>query len=481
MDGLFFRRLIAIIKPDLIGQNINHLDMFENKVLVLNLSHGSFIINLNKNYFYCVPNQINLPETSSHFLTLLRTKIRNGMIINIEQLNYDRVFRLTIKKRNDILQFDIYNLYVELTGNRFNIILTNATNDIIGCINKHQSFYSLPKIKPYQAVENFFLKDNRYSLIAPNILQYMNSNNLSIDDILQQVDSSNLIYNNLNNPHFIELTKDSSLEIPKALDLLFNQEKFENIQNNFRTPVQKQLDFLMGKVQKRIVFLKDSLEDLSYNKYKEDGEYLLTYSHLGLDFINKQRPDIIIPNNLTIIEYANKLFALYKKAKNRLIYNKSEIEKLQEDEQIIIFLKEELSYATRENLIEIKNKLIERKLIKGRFIKPLGKPLLLRIEYKGYMISIGRNSEQNEKVTFSLANKEDVFLHVHNYPGSHVIISPFTDDKDILNYAAKQAKKYSSLSEEKRATIDYTQVKYVKHSPEHHGKVVLLQFSTLEI
>jgi predicted ribosome quality control (RQC) complex YloA/Tae2 family protein len=125
--------------------------------------------------------------------------------------------------------------------------------------------------------------------------------------------------------------------------------------------------------------------------------------------------------------------------------------------------------------------LISRQLIKGKPIKPLGKPLLLRIEYKGFNIYIGRNHEQNEKITFSLAKPDDIFLHVTNSPGAHVVINPFTDDIDVLKYAGKQAKKYSSLENETSAIISYTKIKYVKHTPEHNGKVVLLQFKTLQV
>ena len=40
----------------------------------------------------------------------------------------------------------------------------------------------------------------------------------------------------------------------------------------------------------------------------------------------------------------------------------------------------------------------------------------------GYHIYFGKNNRENEYVTFKLADKDDMWLHAKDIPGSHVII-----------------------------------------------------------
>ena len=51
---------------------------------------------------------------------------------------------------------------------------------------------------------------------------------------------------------------------------------------------------------------------------------------------------------------------------------------------------------------------------------PLG-PLTYRSE-DGYTILVGRNNQQNDQLTLRMAKGDDLWLHVRNIPGSHVIV-----------------------------------------------------------
>ena len=46
-----------------------------------------------------------------------------------------------------------------------------------------------------------------------------------------------------------------------------------------------------------------------------------------------------------------------------------------------------------------------------------------------FHIYVGKNNRQNEYLTLKFANKEDLWLHVQNMPGSHVVIKK--DNKEI--------------------------------------------------
>lgn len=84
----------------------------------------------------------------------------------------------------------------------------------------------------------------------------------------------------------------------------------------------------------------------------------------------------------------------------------------------------------------------------------------------GYTCWVGKNNTQNDRITLKLANPNDIWLHVKNAPGSHVILraslmgGEFTHD--ALMDALRLAGQYSSLADAHRAEVDFTRVKYVK-------------------
>jgi len=86
------------------------------------------------------------------------------------------------------------------------------------------------------------------------------------------------------------------------------------------------------------------------------------------------------------------------------------------------------------------------------------------VSQSGYNIYVGRNNKQNDELTLKIASKTDIWLHIKNYPGSHVIIQcngSVPDDQTIV-FAAGLAAYYSKAGESSSVPVDYCQVKYVK-------------------
>ena len=59
---------------------------------------------------------------------------------------------------------------------------------------------------------------------------------------------------------------------------------------------------------------------------------------------------------------------------------------------------------------------------KRKSSKPQAKPFLRFISEAGDAILIGRNSRENEELTFGLARSHDLWLHASGAPGSHVVL-----------------------------------------------------------
>ncbi len=163
-------------------------------------------------------------------------------------------------------------------------------------------------------------------------------------------------------------------------------------------------------------------------------------------------------------------------------YNKKKTSVLKAEEQIEI-AKKELLYAesvlatldnamTSTDLAQIRQELSFWNYGR-RLMSSLKKPSKKKEKVKprsvvlpsGFTLYIGLNNLQNDEVSTSLAEKEDLWFHVKNYHGSHVLLKAKRDmeflDSDI-EYAASLAAYYSEVRESRRVEVDYTKARHIK-------------------
>lgn len=124
--------------------------------------------------------------------------------------------------------------------------------------------------------------------------------------------------------------------------------------------------------------------------------------------------------------------------------------------------------SSRAELSEIREELIAGGYIKApsalRRRKPQA-PLFKEYSCKeGYKIAVGKNNRQNDYLTTALAAKNDIWLHIKGFPGSHVIIMCGGREvsEETLIFAATLAAENSAAAPGARVAVDYTPVKYVK-------------------
>lgn len=83
---------------------------------------------------------------------------------------------------------------------------------------------------------------------------------------------------------------------------------------------------------------------------------------------------------------------------------------------------------------------------------------------EGYKILVGKNNRQNDYLTTVLAAKNDLWFHVKNIPGSHVIVmcrGGEVSEATVMKAAALAAAN-SKAASSSQVPVDYTSVKYVK-------------------
>src|SRR5690606_21781549 len=85
----------------------------------------------------------------------------------------------------------------------------------------------------------------------------------------------------------------------------------------------------------------------------------------------------------------------------------------------------------------------------------------------GYEILVGKKAKDNDFLTFRVAKSLDTWMHAADYPGSHVVIR--NPNRSAIPHrtmiaAAKFAAFYSRGNNQTKATVHYTQRKFV-HKP----------------
>lgn len=99
----------------------------------------------------------------------------------------------------------------------------------------------------------------------------------------------------------------------------------------------------------------------------------------------------------------------------------------------------------------------------------------LTFEVDDYVILVGKNNLQNDKLTFKVAGGSDVWVHTKNVHGSHTII--FAEGRNIPNHvitiACEIAAYYSQASQSPSVECDYTLRKNIKRHPSGKPAMVI--------
>ncbi|MDL2327916.1 NFACT family protein [Ruminococcaceae bacterium OttesenSCG-928-A11] len=95
----------------------------------------------------------------------------------------------------------------------------------------------------------------------------------------------------------------------------------------------------------------------------------------------------------------------------------------------------------------------------------------------GFLILVGRNNAQNEKLTLKTARGKDLWFHTKNAPGSHVVV--MSEGADIplptQNEAAMLAVWHSSQKNGAKIPVDYTEVKNIRKTGDLPPGMVLYE------
>jgi predicted ribosome quality control (RQC) complex YloA/Tae2 family protein len=215
------------------------------------------------------------------------------------------------------------------------------------------------------------------------------------------------------------------------------------------------------------------------------GELLLMYQNqvpggagevslLGYD----GTPRVVALNpELTPVENAQAYFRRYEKMRRAADHIPGLVEKLKSEQAYLDQLEADLALAeSRPEIDAVRDSLAaagwappRRRKIADQVSEPR------RFEVGGFRIYVGRNSRQNEQITFRRAGPEDLWLHVRGLPGAHVVIRRGRQEvpEDIIKRAAGLAAFYSRARDsESQVAVDVTERRFVRRMRGKHPGMV---------
>lgn len=174
--------------------------------------------------------------------------------------------------------------------------------------------------------------------------------------------------------------------------------------------------------------------------------------------------DIVIRLNKNLSPQAN-AENYYKKSKNEW----REVAKLEETLLLKEHQKKKLELIIEEvsqinELKELRQKTKVDKLQNNQ-AKPSFQDLFKVFTIEGFVVLVGKNSENNDLLTQKYANKDDIWLHARHVSGSHVVIKQQSGKiipLRVIEKAAEITAYYSKSKSESMASVMYTFKKFVR-------------------
>ena len=207
------------------------------------------------------------------------------------------------------------------------------------------------------------------------------------------------------------------------------------------------------------------------------------------DFYQEDMPEIEIPlrPELSPQQNAARFYKEYNKAKHAEKILAEQIARGEIEEEYLGAVLDELNRAESErDLAEIRAELEAGGYVRSadrrrQQKQPASRPMRFRSS-DGFEILVGRNNRQNDQLSLKTARRDDLWLHIQKFHGTHVIVccagAPVPDG--TITEAAMLAAWYSQAREGQNVPVDVTQVRNLrKPNGAKPGMVVYDRYRTV--
>jgi predicted ribosome quality control (RQC) complex YloA/Tae2 family protein len=245
-------------------------------------------------------------------------------------------------------------------------------------------------------------------------------------------------------------------------------------------PVLEAMASAHKRLERRRKSLRRSLDQgQQAERWRQWGEWVLAYAHTIVPGQTELVADIGAEKTLHIpldpekspAENAQTFFGRYRKAKRAVEGVPARLDEVDLALRDLQQLETDLALAgSRPEIDQVRAALVQAGYLPGK--KPgspsgaTSKPLTLS-SLDGLPIWVGRNSRQNDELTFRRASSDDWWFHARGVPGAHVIVRAAGPSlpESTIRQAAELAAFYSQLRDEPDVAVDYTRRRYVRRIP----------------
>ena len=141
-DGITVSAIKAEIEDKILGGRIDKVYQPEKDEIILGIRSMGQAYKLlltsnasNPKFHFTQTNPSN-PMTPPLFCMVMRKHLQSGKIIKIEQPDFDRILNIYVESLNELGDYSVKKLVLEIMGRHSNIILTDENNTILDCV-KH--------------------------------------------------------------------------------------------------------------------------------------------------------------------------------------------------------------------------------------------------------------------------------------------------------------------------------------------------------
>lgn len=144
LDGLVIHSIVNELSSKILGGKIDKVYQPEDDEILLQIRNNKENFKLvlsasssNPRVYFANNYKKENPITAPMFCMLFRKYIQNGIIVDISQIEFERIIKITVESFDELKEKTKKDIYIEIMGRHSNIILTHSLdNKIIDSIKR---------------------------------------------------------------------------------------------------------------------------------------------------------------------------------------------------------------------------------------------------------------------------------------------------------------------------------------------------------
>jgi predicted ribosome quality control (RQC) complex YloA/Tae2 family protein len=396
------------------------------------------------------------PPSPPPFCQFLRAHIQGARIERLEQVQGDRIVRLHLTAREGPC-----TLIAELTGRTADLFLVDGDERVMIALESGREQVG----QPYQ----------------PPVFKPLPSESRVESALIGSQETT------------------QSFPVSHAIEQRYRAREEERATSRWRQARLADLKKRAKKAARRVEVLRGDLEKAArYKDYARYGELLKTNLHMMkkghehltvVDYFDPAMPELVIPLDPSKGPQGN-MDDYFKKHRKHVAAEREIRPRLARAEEELNALHMERTNLERglsdpvPSLAPVRGALTAGPVPQAKAKRDARSgPFRRFVSADGMPIYVGRNARENEALTFGEARPDDLWLHAHGTPGSHVVLrldKGADPSHETLRDAAALALLYSDLKKSGKGEVIYTRRKYVrKVKGKSPGTVTVTQEKTI--